>query len=248
MPIALRPASEPPADLRLVLHSCSAMQAACQCAEIERVDQYKYLGVIFDSKLNWEFQINLLKSKLRKMIFVFFQLREILNEKEIRSIYYAYVQSLLNYGILAWGGVGISLLNSLSVVQKSIIKIAFKKHKQFPSNQLFLETKLLSIRQLYIKSLLTYTYSHKDLVLVPVVHRYHTRNAVIVGLQVPRAVKSVCYSNSFFIANFVYRNIPPEIRNLQVSNQVFKKIVHDWLVVTGSEHAEALIRSQYNAP
>ncbi|KAG8241770.1 hypothetical protein J6590_079360 [Homalodisca vitripennis] len=55
LPIALRAASGPPADLRLLLHSCGdSLNTACDCQLIERVDQYKYLSVIIDAKLNWE--------------------------------------------------------------------------------------------------------------------------------------------------------------------------------------------------
>ncbi|KAG8309654.1 hypothetical protein J6590_079882 [Homalodisca vitripennis] len=52
LPIALRAASGPPADLRLLLHSCGdSLYTACDCQLIERLDQYKYLSVIIDAKL-----------------------------------------------------------------------------------------------------------------------------------------------------------------------------------------------------
>ncbi|MBS0032888.1 MAG: hypothetical protein KFE23_02290 [Candidatus Baumannia cicadellinicola] len=75
LPIALRNVSEPPAELQLVLHSCGdSVNTACHCQPIVRVDQYKYLGIIIDKKLRWEPHINYLKPKLRKMIYVFYQL------------------------------------------------------------------------------------------------------------------------------------------------------------------------------
>ncbi|KAG8320289.1 hypothetical protein J6590_071943 [Homalodisca vitripennis] len=44
----LRAASGPPADLRLLLHSCGdSLNTACDCQLIERVDQYKYLGLVY---------------------------------------------------------------------------------------------------------------------------------------------------------------------------------------------------------
>ncbi|KAG8295622.1 hypothetical protein J6590_076166 [Homalodisca vitripennis] len=39
----------------MLLHSCGdSLNTACDCQLIERVDQYKYLGVIIDAKLKWE--------------------------------------------------------------------------------------------------------------------------------------------------------------------------------------------------
>jgi hypothetical protein len=246
MPIALRPSSEPPPHLRLVLHSCGdPASGACDCREIERVDHYKYLGVIFDSKLRWENHISALKSKLRKFIYVFHQLSNILNEKEIRSVYFSYVQSLLQYGILIWGGASKTLVESLFVVQKLIIKAAFKLHIQFPTDLLFEQTKFLSFRQLYIKSVLMYTFTHKDQIIMPIAHNYNTRRAVDIGAQVPRVFKSANLSNIFYVANFIYRNIPPWIRNLQVSKSVFKRVITEWLLELGLDRADSLISSEY---
>lgn len=246
MPIALRPASEPPAELRVVLHTCSGADPVnCNCQIIERVYQYKYLGVIIDSKLRWENHVNLIKSKLRKMIFIFYQLSQILNEKDLKVIYYAYVQSYLQYGLIAWGGSFQSILEPLNVIQRSIIKAAFKKTQRFPTLELFKESGLLSIRQLYIKNLLIFCYKNENLIVAPVTHTYRTRSAVGVGLQVPRVVKSINLTNAFYIANFLLRKIPPEIRSLQVPLTAYKRILTAWLAEIGPVIAESLIGPEY---
>ncbi|KAG8315382.1 hypothetical protein J6590_072365 [Homalodisca vitripennis] len=148
LPIALRAASGPPADLRLPLHSCGdSLNTACDCQLIERVDQYKYLGVIIDAKL---------------------------------------------------------------------------------------------------KTVLAYTYSHKDAVLTPIVHSYPTRNAVSVGLQVPLIKLSINLTNAYYVANTLYRHLPSVIRDLQdepVSG--FKRLVTAWLRMIGPDGAEALLSATY---
>lgn len=104
LPIALRRGAEPPAGLRVVVHACGdTANTACACLAIERVDSYKYLGVVMDSQLRWEKHVTLIKIKIRKMIYVFYQLANILNGKEFKIVYCAYVQSVLQYGIIAWG-------------------------------------------------------------------------------------------------------------------------------------------------
>ncbi|KAG8280472.1 neurexin protein binding [Homalodisca vitripennis] len=60
MPISLRSAGEPPVDMGLVLHSCGDTNSgSCDCRVLQRVNQYKYLGVIMDSKLKWEPHIHI---------------------------------------------------------------------------------------------------------------------------------------------------------------------------------------------
>lgn len=247
MPIALRPVSEPPADLELVLHSCGELNSdTCNCQIVEKVTQYKYLGVIFDSKLKFVSHIAYLKMKLRKMIYVFFQLSNILNENEIKTVYFAYVQSCLSYGIIAWGGVFRTILQPLILIQKRIIKAGLKKPLRYPSALLFKDSKLLTVRQLYIKSILVYAFSRKELVLTPIGHKYQTRNALNVGVNVPRVVKTINTISPVFTANILYRNIPQELRDWQGEVRRFKKLVTDWLLVVGPDDAERLLASVYN--
>lgn len=247
LPIALRTNAEPPVYLKIKLHICGNIgNLSCNCQNIESVNSYKYLGVILDRKLKYEHHINSLKNKLRKMIFPFVQLSNILNEKEIKMVYCAFVQSVLQYGILAYGGTNKTLISSLSVVQKSIIKAAFQKSRRYPSHLLFTEASILTVRQIFIKTLLVYTFLHKKDVVTPIAHNYPTRNALNVGCHIPQVVKSVNYTNSFYIANFLYRNIPAEIREAEVAINVYRRLVTAWLLETGSEHAEALITSIYS--
>lgn len=220
LPIALRSGSEPPNTLKITLHSCGrADSLTCGCHSIERVEYYKYLGVVLDAKLRYENHINYLKMKLRKMIFPFRQISDILNFKEIKTVYCAFVQSVLQYGIIAYGGAHKTIIEPLSVVQKVVIKVGFKKNKLYPSELLFRETSILPVRKLYVRTLIIYVFSKKDSVISPIPHSYLTRHAQNVGTYMPCIVKIVNHTNSFFIANFLYRNIPTEIRDINTSEQ-----------------------------
>ncbi|KAG8334576.1 hypothetical protein J6590_087144 [Homalodisca vitripennis] len=90
-----------------------------------------------------------------------------------------------------------------------------------------------------------YRGSHRKEIVTPVTHRYFTRNAVSVGLQAPRVVKSYNYTNPYYIANFLLRNIPQHIRDLQVPLSAYKNRVSVWLLEVGAEHAESLLSSIY---
>jgi len=44
-------------------------------------------------------------------------------------------QSILQYGIITWGGLGIIARNKILRAQKSIVKIILKKPKTYPTIQ-----------------------------------------------------------------------------------------------------------------
>ena len=62
---------------------------------IERVDQFKYMGIIFDENLNWSEHINLVYKKASSKLFLF----EI---KQAKTVFTAVVQSILDYGDTIW--------------------------------------------------------------------------------------------------------------------------------------------------
>ena len=126
LPIYIRADMDPgPRVLRM--HSCGdPSSATCGCGIVERVEQYKYLGITIDHKLNWVPHVQSVKRRLRKMIYAFMQLSRVLTMDQLRTVYFAYVQSVLQYGVLAWGGASAAVLEPLAVTQRSIIKIILK--------------------------------------------------------------------------------------------------------------------------
>ena len=66
------------------------------------------------------------------------------------------IQSLIQYGIIAWGGCSTALKHKLSIAQKNIIKIILSKPKTFPSKELFKLLRVLEIENLYKKQAMFY--------------------------------------------------------------------------------------------
>lgn len=55
-----------------------------------------------------------------KMIYSFYQISHILNDREIKIVYCAFVQSVLQYGKVAYGRAHTTTIGPLSIAQKSI--------------------------------------------------------------------------------------------------------------------------------
>lgn len=246
MPIFTNKLHEP--GLRsLKMHSCGDPRSTtCSCGVIERVTQYKYLGVIIDNRLNWCPHIGYVKNLLRKCIFAFNQLNGVLTVGQCRTVYYAYVQSLLQYGILGWGGASSSILEPLAVSQRTIIKAVLKRNHRYPSALLFEEFPVLNIRQLFIKTLLSYIKNNKTEILVEIPHNYPTRHKINYGYSMPKLKHGSELTNSFYLAQVVYRNLPNYLRDAESdSDAIYKRKVDKWLYHIGWVATEALLHSPY---
>jgi len=201
---------------------------------------------VLDCKLSWSAHVNYLNRKLRKCIFAFNQLNSILNLREIKMAYFSYVQSLIEGAIIAWGGAYGSTLQPLAVTQKAIIKAALERCRRYPSEALFNDFTVLDIRQLFVRALLIYMFKHSDSVFDNVNHAYPTRNALAVGIQTPRLVKTYSVTNCHYILHILYRNLPETLKKTDnCSIGTYKKRIQAWLLQTGRGNIEALITSQY---
>jgi hypothetical protein len=82
------------------------------------------------------------------MIYILIRLRNILSLNHIKTVYYALIQSIMQYGIIGWGGAYTTNLHPLFIIQKKkkIAKIIFKKPRTYPSKFVFKELGVLSIK------------------------------------------------------------------------------------------------------
>jgi len=90
--------------------------------EIERTDNYKYLGIIFDDKLNWKLQIEKMCSKLSSVCGVISKVRHYLDRKSLMLIYNSLFDSRLNYGCLGWCTANEAIISKLRVLQNRVVR------------------------------------------------------------------------------------------------------------------------------
>ena len=67
---------------------------------VERVDTYKYLGVVFDRKLNWKENINSVLKKVNSRMYCMGKLRSFgVNSDMLVTFYNAVICSLIMFGL-----------------------------------------------------------------------------------------------------------------------------------------------------
>ena len=121
----------------------------CTCPKLFKQAFSKYLGITIDQNLTWNIHIENLIIKLRQLAYFFIIAKKILDKNFIRIAYFAMAQSLIQYGIIAWGGCNTSLKDKISISQKKIIKIILNKRITFPSCELFKMLRVLDIHNLF---------------------------------------------------------------------------------------------------
>ena len=75
---------------------------------MERVDTYKYLGAVFDSKLNWKENINSVLKKVNSRMYCMRNLRSFGVNSDMLVTFYnhnnAVICSIIMFGSVCWGG------------------------------------------------------------------------------------------------------------------------------------------------
>ena len=142
-------------------------------------------------------------------------------------IYCALVQSLLSYGILAWGACRSNALHNLLITQKYIIKNMLRLPRLFSTDLLFDEKNFLSIRHLYLKKALHYFFrtrhTHERSQQTRVTRRMLAHNYIepfrssVFGQR--------CYA---YLAPRFFNRLPDSIKNLE-SMGSFKSKSSGWV-------------------
>ena len=153
---------------------------------IERVYKTKFLGAVIDSKLNWHYHIDYIANRISKNIGIIVKVKNILNLKTTKDLYYFFIYPYLNYCCCVWGLACITYLSKLHIIQKRIARLIWGKQKYYPSHGLFKEFDILSIYDINKCSLGMFCYKFhfgllpdvfdNFLTKVSNVHRHHTRS------------------------------------------------------------------------
>jgi len=157
--------------LNLTLHNLksyySCVQNACSCNRITAVSQIKYLGIIIDKNLSFKNHCSYITQKVRLGIYTLTKLRPFADVKLMKVLYYALVQSHLQYGLIVWGGTNITTLKNLVLLQKKAIRLVCNADFLAPTQSLFKKAGILNLRQLYAFKVISYAVTQRIIDFLP---------------------------------------------------------------------------------
>lgn len=208
--------------------SCLSENVICnECTEIKSNDNIKYLGIILDSEMNWKLHLLKTKNKLISSIRLFYFLNKICPRNVLRSLYFALVQSRLEYGIICWGGTYKSSLMQLLTLQKMYIRVILRKSKFTHAFPCFCNLRILPLQSLYVYKVLNVFYLrsralHSNQML------YRTKLRRADDFAVPKP-STTFYTKTFdFIAPRTFNKLPYQIKTIQ-NYKLFKNRLLKWL-------------------
>lgn len=207
---------------------CKVTTKNCKCKNtIGRALCLKYLGILIDEGLTWKNHVDYVSQRLRKLIYKFYELRSILRLKDLKMVYCSLVESVVAYGIVAWGNACGNAMSALIVAQKYLIKVMLFKNKRYPTVSLFQEGELLTVEQLHIKSVIRF------MIKVPyykvnIDHNLNTRNAVSQNVQLPSVSLSAAQRHISFTGPKLYNALP--LRFKVKPYKLVKHIINEWIL------------------
>jgi Reverse transcriptase (RNA-dependent DNA polymerase) len=90
---------------------------------IERVDSFKYLGIIFDQNLNFKLHFEYIESKCHSAIGAINKLNRLINTRVLAQMINSYVISITDYCMPIWGWANTS---KLDILQKNVNSLLIK--------------------------------------------------------------------------------------------------------------------------
>ena len=92
-------------------------------SSIKVVNSVKYFGIVLDNKLHFKQHITMLESTLSRYLGILFKTKSFLPEYILKKLYYAFIHSHLNFGLIIWSVTPKSNLLKLQSMQSKAIRI-----------------------------------------------------------------------------------------------------------------------------
>ena len=176
-------------------------------------------------------------SKLAKNIGLLYQVEGLLEEESVRSIYFVYIHSYLNYANISWAGVCRTKLKTIHFHQKHAVSIVFSEVKLTHSHPLLWSLNALNVYQINLYEHLAFMYklnknkarlTFNDVIKKPY-HKYFTKFSENRFNLKAISLKSTKYPASFCSPKIWNKSLTEEEKELQ-SFSIFKKVVHSRLL------------------
>ena len=140
---------------------------------IKRVSNTKYLGMIIDENLSWNKHVEMLCSKLSRNFYLFYSLRNILNDDLKRQLYFSMVYSHIKYGIELYGTCSNSLLSKVQTIQNKLLKTLYHLPYRTNTSELHIALDILKVEDIYKVHIVKFVYESINDLSIPQFKKYY---------------------------------------------------------------------------
>lgn len=103
--------------------------------ELEQVNNFKYLGVIFDKKLVWKDNINKIEERCKKVINIMRCVRGYewgASSQALKYMYSAMIRSVIDYGNIVYSSASKTLMKRIEIIQSQALRVCCGAIKTTP--------------------------------------------------------------------------------------------------------------------
>jgi hypothetical protein len=150
-----------------------------------------------------------------------------MSQETLRMVYFAYVHSVMSYGIIFWGNQPHS--ERVFKIQKRVIRIITNSRARDSCRDLFKKLELLPLYSQYIFSLLIFVVKNKHLFSTNYdIHSVHTRFQT--NLHPPIANLTKFQKGVYYSGIKIFNNLPYNIKDLASDIKMFQNALKKFLL------------------
>lgn len=192
--------------------------------DVNGEENVKFLGINLDPGLTWHSHVDYAAGKLCKGIFVLRNLRKCVSEDAVLMAYYAFIQSHLNYAVLAWGHAPAA--KRLFNLQRRAVRIVSGIGYRDDCRPIFINLSILTLPSLYILRCLIHVHENVSLYETNSdFHEHNTRNRLNIRPDYTRVQRSRFGLNYYGVRFF--NALPNDVKSLPLRK--FKTVVTAFL-------------------
>lgn len=194
--------------------------------KLKGTNMTKFLGVWIDEKLNWKNQVENVCKKINRFSYALYRLGKVATKNTALTAYFAYVESVLRYGLIIWGYSTDS--HKAFLAQKKCIRAICGTAPDEPCRPLFLSLNILTLPSLYIFEIAKFVKQNRFYFKqANEVYQRNTRNGNrLVADTIPKSARFK--KNCYWMCILIYNKIPQNIKDLPLNR--FKCKLYKWLL------------------
>lgn len=206
----------------------------CNCPPLQQVSSIKYLGLNVDYNLKWKSHVKYITNKLRYILHKFYFIKRVISRDFLLQLYHSWVNSIVSYGIAAWGGDYLENIKPIIKIQNKIIKF-LSNYNQLPLFDLYKKLNILPVRHLFIfKIIILFTKQDNSYSLRNMGYGLRSQNLFLV----PKAKKGILQKNYYYLSPKLFNNLPEHLKS-EKSPFKFKKYLKSFILTI--ENVEVLL-------
>jgi len=184
---------------------------SCKVNPINNTCSTNFLGLTLNNTLSRKTHTDQLSPKLNSACYVIRSTRSVISMKNLRTIYFSYVHSIIAYGIIFCGNSAYS--NNIFKLQKRAIRIILNASNKVLWCEMFKKLNILPLHSQYILSLLLFVVKNiEEFISNSKVHSSnirHTSDLYAPSIKLTKYQKAVYYSGIK-----IFNHLPQNIKNL----------------------------------